>query len=331
MKKILVTGAEGFIGSHLCELLIDNGYSVRALVLYNSFNSWGWLDQSKFLNKIEIILGDIRDDIFIENALKECDIVINLAALIAIPYSYKSPSSYVDTNVKGTLNLLNASLKNKVKLFIQTSTSEVYGSAQTTPIDETHPLNPQSPYAATKVASDKLAMSYYYSFNLPVIIARPFNTFGPRQSLRAVIPSIITQFLSKNKLISIGDTSTTRDFNYVEDTANAFIFLIKNFKKCLGQEINIGSGYEISILDIYNKISKILGLVKALEIKNERIRPKKSEVLRLICDSTKMNKLTKWEPKLSGNDKIDLGLKKTINWYKKKENLNKFKNNLYHL
>ena len=237
MKKILVTGADGFIGSHLCENLIKNGFKVKALTLYNSFNSWGWLDQSKYSKKMEIISGDIRDESSALNATKDCDGIVNLAALIAIPYSYEAPSSYIETNVKGTLNLLNASKRNKIKLFIQISTSEVYGTAQETPINENHPLNPQSPYAASKVSSDNLALSYFYSFNLPVVIARPFNTYGPRQSLRAVIPNLITQLLNDKKNIYIGNLDTTRDFNYIDDTTNGLISIINNYKKCIGETI----------------------------------------------------------------------------------------------
>ena len=233
MKKILVTGADGFIGSHLCENLIKNGFKVKALTLYNSFNSWGWLDQSKYSKKMEIISGDIRDESSALNATKDCDGIVNLAALIAIPYSYEAPSSYIETNVKGTLNLLNASKRNKIKLFIQISTSEVYGTAQETPINENHPLNPQSPYAASKVSSDNLALSYFYSFNLPVVIARPFNTYGPRQSLRAVIPNLITQLLNDKKNIYIGNLDTTRDFNYIDDTTNGLISIINNYKNVL--------------------------------------------------------------------------------------------------
>lgn len=329
MKKILVTGADGFIGSHLCENLIENGFSVRALTLYNSFNSWGWLDKSKHINKIEIISGDIRDDSSALRATENCDCIINLAALIAIPYSYEAPGSYVETNVKGTLNLLNACVRNKIKLFIQTSTSEVYGTAQTIPISEQHPLNPQSPYAASKVASDNLALSYFYSFNLPVVVARPFNTFGPRQSLRAVIPNLIVQLLSKNKKVYIGNINTTRDFNYVLDTTNAFISILNNYQKCLGQIINIGSGYEISIKEIFHLMTKVLNKKKNLIIEQRRLRPSKSEVLRLVCDSKKLVKLTKWKAKNSGKKNFVKGLTKTIEWYKNEENLTEFKSNIY--
>ncbi len=331
MKKILVTGADGFIGSHLCENLVKNGFSVKALTLYNSFNSWGWLDEVSLFKKMEIIPGDIRDESSAFKAIQGCDCVINLAALIAIPYSYEAPGSYIDTNVKGTLNLLNASIKNKIKLFIQTSTSEVYGTAQEVPILEDHPLNPQSPYAASKVASDNLALSYYYSFNLPVVIARPFNTFGPRQSLRAVIPNLITQLLNNKKNIYIGNLDTTRDFNYVGDTTNAFISIIKEYKKCIGEVLNIGSGYEISIKDVYEKISLILNKKKKLVIEKQRLRPLKSEVLRLICGNQKLKNLTNWKELNSGEININKGLSKSINWYKKKENLNKFKSNIYNL
>lgn len=324
-----MTGADGFIGSHLCENLINNGFNVKALTLYNSFNSWGWLDQSKLSKKMEIISGDIRDEFSTLNATKDCDCVINLAALIAIPYSYEAPGSYVETNVKGTLNLLNACVRNKIKLFIQTSTSEVYGTAQTIPISEQHPLNPQSPYAASKVASDNLALSYFYSFNLPVVIARPFNTFGPRQSPRAVIPNLIVQLLSKNKKVHIGNINTTRDFNYVLDTTNAFISILNNYQKCLGEVINIGSGYEVSIKEIFYLMTKVLNKKKDLIIEKKRLRPSKSEVFRLVCDSKKLIKLTKWSAVNSGEKNFVKGLTKTINWYKKKDNLTKFKSNIY--
>lgn len=329
MKKILVTGADGFIGSHLCENLIDNGFSVRALTLYNSFNSWGWLDQSKKTSKMEIISGDIRDESLAFNITKNCDCIINLAALIAIPYSYEAPGSYIDTNVKGTLNMLNASIRNKIKLFIQTSTSEVYGTAQEIPISENHPLNPQSPYAASKVASDNLALSYYYSFNLPVVIARPFNTFGPRQSLRAIIPNLITQLVSKKKDVHVGNLDTTRDFNYVGDTTNAFISIINNYQKCIGEVINIGSGFEIPIKEIYVRIAKIINKKKNLVIENQRLRPSKSEVFRLVCNNQKLVKLTNWRAQNSGEKNLVKGLIKSIKWYQKKENIIKFKTSIY--
>lgn len=329
MKKILVTGADGFIGSHLCENLIKNGFKVKALTLYNSFNSWGWLDQSKYSKKMEIISGDIRDESSALNATKDCDGIVNLAALIAIPYSYEAPSSYIETNVKGTLNLLNASKRNKIKLFIQISTSEVYGTAQETPINENHPLNPQSPYAASKVSSDNLALSYFYSFNLPVVIARPFNTYGPRQSLRAVIPNLITQLLNDKKNIYIGNLDTTRDFNYIDDTTNGLISIINNYKKCIGETINIGSGYEISIKQIYELLSNAMKKKKKLIQEKQRLRPSKSEVYRLICDNKKLIKLTNWKARNSGQVNLIKGLTKTIEWYKKEENLIKFKSNIY--
>ena len=331
MKKVLVTGADGFIGSHLCEMLIKNNYQVRAFTLYNSFNTWGWLDTIKESKSLEIFSGDIRDESSTKKAVDGCDIVINLAALISIPYSYEAPNSYIDTNIKGTLNLLNSSRENNIKLFLQTSTSEVYGTAQQIPINENHPLNPQSPYAASKVASDKLALSYFYSFGCPVVVVRPFNTFGPRQSLRAVIPNIITQLIKNKKEIKLGSLDTTRDFNYVEDTASGFLSIIKSYKKCIGQEINIGSGFEISISDILKNISEIMRVQPRVKVDKQRLRPKNSEVYRLICDNSKIQELTGWKIKEDRQKSLDLGIKKSIKWYSKKENIKLFKPNIYNL
>ena len=272
-NRILITGADGFIGSHLTELFFKKGYKVTAVVQYNSSNNWGWVEEINCKNKINVISGDIRDKEFCEYATKNIDIVIHLAALISIPYSYKYPSSFVETNIIGTLNLCNASLKNKIKKFIHTSTSEVYGTPIYTPIDEKHPLKPQSPYSATKIGADALALSFYHSFNLPVIIARPFNTYGPRQSARAVIPSIISQILSGKEKINIGDVSTTRDFNYVEDVCRAFLFLSRS-KIFFGQTINIGSGKEYSIKNIFDNITKITKTKVFLKHDKERVRPK---------------------------------------------------------
>lgn len=313
--KVLITGSEGFIGSHLVELLVKSGYKVTALTLYNSFNDIGWLKNidKKVLKKIKIFSGDIRDKSLVDEILKNKDVVINLAALIGIPYSYKSVESYVDTNVKGTMNLLNSAKKYKVKRFIQTSTSEVYGTAKYIPIDEKHPLSGQSPYAASKIASDQLALSYYRSFDLPVTILRPFNTFGPRQSLRAVIPTIISQCLFNDGIVKLGNINTTRDFVFINDTVNAFRLAIKN-KNILGEVINIGNNFEISIKEIIKNISQITNKKIKIKIENKRIRAKKSEVYRLYSDNRKAKKILKWKLNYSGINGFRKGLSETINW-----------------
>jgi len=286
MKKILVTGADGFIGSHLVEKLVAKGYSVKAFVYYNSFNSWGWLDKinKDILSEVEIIPGDIRDFEIVKNAVSNCQLVFNLAALIGIPYSYLAPSSYVDTNINGALNVLQAA-KNKSIKVIQTSTSEVYGSPLKLPIKETHRLYAQSPYAASKIGADQMALSFYNSFNLPVSILRPFNTYGPRQSLRAVIPTIFSQILDpKIKKIKLGNIYTTRDFNYIDDTIDGFISTINN-NKIIGKTINLGNSYDISIKKIVELISKITKINKEIDSDKKRIRPKKSEVNRLCASN----------------------------------------------
>lgn len=313
--KVLITGSEGFIGSHLVELLVKSGYKVTALTLYNSFNDIGWLKNidKKVLKKVKIFSGDIRDKSLVDEILKNKDVVINLAALIGIPYSYKSVESYVDTNVKGTMNLLNSAKKYKVKRFIQTSTSEVYGTAKYIPIDEKHPLSGQSPYAASKIASDQLALSYYRSFDLPVTILRPFNTFGPRQSLRAVIPTIISQCLFNDGIVKLGNINTTRDFVFINDTVNAFRLAIKN-KNILGEVINIGNNFEISIKEIIKNISQITNKKIKIKIENKRIRAKKSEVYRLYSDNRKAKKILKWKLNYSGINGFRKGLSETINW-----------------
>ena len=313
--KVLITGSEGFIGSHLTELLVKSGYKVTALTLYNSFNNIGWLKNidKKILKKIKIFSGDIRDKSLVDEIVKNKDVVINLAALIGIPYSYKSVESYIDTNVKGTMNLLNSAKKFRVKKFIQTSTSEVYGTAKYVPIDEKHPLLGQSPYAASKIASDQLALSYYRSFNLPVTILRPFNTFGPRQSLRAVIPTIISQCLFNDGVIKIGNINTTRDFIYINDTVNAFKLAIKN-KKILGEVTNLGNNFEISIKDIIKIVSEITNKKIKIKIENKRIRSKKSEVFRLHSDNRKAKKILKWKLGYPGIKGFKKGLLETINW-----------------
>lgn len=327
--KILVTGAEGFIGSHLVSKLIKKGFSVNALVLYNSFNNYGWLDDLDHIvkKKVNIILGDIRDYTSVLNAAKNCDVIINMAALIGIPYSYKAPMSYFETNVKGTINILEAAKTLNIKKVIQTSTSEVYGSAQFIPMTEKHPLVGQSPYSASKISSDQVSLSYYLSFGTPVTILRPFNTFGPRQSLRAVIPSIILQGLDKNygnKKLNIGSLKPTRDFNYVDDIVNAYILSIKN-KKCIGEIINLSTGSEITVKDTVSLISEILNVKFKVFQKKERVRPNKSEVNRLCGSNKKAQKILRWKPKYSGKKMFKEALVKTINWYKNPINLENYK------
>lgn len=324
--KVLVTGADGFIGSHLVEMLMKSGFQVTALAQYNSFNSWGWLEDIENKKDLNIVSGDIRDQFFCEKISKNIDFIFHLAALIAIPHSYISPGSYIDTNVIGTLNICQSAMKNNIERILITSTSEVYGSAQYTPIDEKHPLQAQSPYSASKIASDAIAMSFYNSFELPLTIARPFNTYGPRQSARAVIPSIISQILYGKKEIKIGDTTPTRDFSYVEDTCRGFIELINN-KNTIGETVNIGSNFEISIFETLKKIKTIMNSDVEFVEDQSRLRPKNSEVYRLWCDNSKIKKLTGFEPKIN----IDLGLKKTIDWISVPENLIKYKADIYNV
>lgn len=322
----LVTGADGFIGSHLTELLLKEGYKVRALSQYNSFNYWGWLEDIPSNQKLEIVTGDIRDPHFCKEIVKGVDVVFHLAALIAIPYSYVAPDSYVDTNIKGTLNICQAAKENGNIRVIHTSTSEVYGTAQYVPIDEKHPKQPQSPYSASKIGADAMAMSYYNSFNLPITIARPFNTYGPRQSARAIIPTIITQIISGVKEVKIGDLRPTRDFNYVKDTCIGFIELAKS-SATIGQEVNISSNYEISMLDTLKMIAKILNSdIKFIE-DEQRLRPQGSEVFRLWGDNSKIKHLTSFNPKYD----IEKGLTETIEWFKKPENLRKYKTGIYNI
>jgi len=324
--NILITGADGFIGSHLTEMLAGRGYQIKALSQYNSFNNWGWLEEVNCLDEIEVLTGDVRDPHFCKYITKDIDLIFHLAALIAIPYSYIAPDSYVDTNVKGTLNICQAALENDVKRVIHTSTSEVYGTAEYVPIDEKHPLQPQSPYSATKIAADAMAMSFYNSFDLPITIARPFNTYGPRQSARAVIPTIITQIANGEKLIKLGDISPTRDFNYVEDTCRGFVALAE-CDKTIGQTVNIGSNHEISIADTLNLIKELMSSDVEFISENERIRPKKSEVFRLWCDNSRIEKLTGYKPQVDIRD----GLKRTINWFTNEDNLNRYKSNIYNV
>jgi NAD dependent epimerase/dehydratase len=324
--RILVTGADGFIGSHLTEMLLAQGHQIRALSLYNSFNYWGWLEDIKPCGNLEIVSGDIRDAHFCRKLTQDIDIVYHLAALIAIPYSYVAPESYIDTNVKGTLNLCQAALDNNVKRFLHTSTSEVYGTAQYVPIDENHPLQPQSPYSASKIGADSIAMSFFNAFKLPLTIVRPFNTYGPRQSARAVIPTIITQIASGKNVIKVGDVTPTRDFNYVLDTCRGFI-LLAECDKAIGEVVNIGSNFEISVSDTINMIKDIMQSNVTFEVEEQRIRPEKSEVFRLWCDNTKIANLTGFKPSYS----IREGLTKTVEWFSDKANLSKYKTDIYNI
>ena len=322
--KVLITGSEGFIGSHLVEKLVKKKAKVTALVKYNYQSDLGWLDKNLIKN-IDLVFGDIEDLSLMNKLTSGKDVVVNLAALISIPYSYNSTKSYINTNILGTYNILEASKHNKIKKIILTSTSEVYGSARYVPIDEKHILQPQSPYSATKIASDQLGLSYYYSFNLPVTIARPFNTFGPRQSTRAVIPTIITQMLSKSKSIKIGDVSTKRDFSYVEDTAEFFIKLIYSKKNLSGEVINYGSGYSITIKKLYEVLKKITNSKVKLSFEKKRFRPQKSEVKELLCDNRRAIKLLGIKKNRNNELRLISGLKKTFEWYSKNENLKKFR------
>lgn len=326
MKRVLVTGADGFIGSHLVELLVQEGLEVKALSQYNSFNYWGWLDDIDCAKDVEIISGDVRDPHFCRKVTQDVDTVFHLAALIAIPYSYVAPCSYVDTNVNGTLNICQAALDNGVQRVIHTSTSEVYGTARYVPIDEKHPLQPQSPYSASKIGADAMAMSYFNAFNLPLTIARPFNTYGPRQSARAVIPTIITQIASGVKQIKLGDTTPTRDFNYVADTCRGFLELAR-CNEAIGETVNIGSNYEISVGDTLNLIKELMGSDVEFITDDQRIRPEKSEVFRLWCDNTRIRALTGFEPRHDIRD----GLRRTIDWMTQPANLAKYKAHIYNV
>ena len=323
-KKILITGAAGFIGSALTELCVKLGFNVKAFDRYNNNNNWGLLENSKYKNDLEMILGDIRDYDSVSKAIEGCDSVIHLAALISIPYSYVSPLAYIRTNIEGTYNVLESAKNNNIKQILITSTSETYGTAQYIPMNENHPLIAQSPYASTKIAADQLSLSYFSSFNLPVKIVRPFNTYGPRQSSRAIIPSIINQCLGQNKKIKIGNLEPTRDFTYVQDICAAFLEILKN-KNFFGQIVNVGSNNEISIEEILNKILKILKVDKKIEIENYRKRPKKSEVYQLVCDNNKLLSSTKWRPKIN----IDQGLTRTIKWFKEINDTSK--SNIYNI
>lgn len=326
MKKVLVTGADGFIGSHLVEELLKEGYDVRAFVYYNSFNSWGWLDtfEKEKLKKIEVFTGDIRDPNGVRKAMKGIDEVYHLAALIAIPFSYHSPDSYVDTNIKGTLNVLQAARDLGTKRVLVTSTSEVYGTAQYVPIDEKHPFQGQSPYSATKIGADRIAESFYRSFEMPITIVRPFNTYGPRQSARAVIPTIITQLLAGKEEIKLGSLTPTRDFNYVKDTVQGFIEIAKS-DETIGEEINIATQEEISIGQLAQEMIDQINPNAKIICDEQRIRPEKSEVNRLLGSNEKIKRLTNWRPKYS----LKEGLSETIEWLR--NNLDKYKVDIYNI
>ena len=330
--KILITGADGFIGSHLTETLVREGCDVRAFVFYNSFNSCGWLDScaDDVKGKFEVFAGDIRDPFGVKEAMKNCDVVLHLASLIAIPFSYNSPDSYVDTNIKGTLNILQAARELQVKRVIITSTSEVYGTAKFVPITEDHPLQGQSPYSATKIAADQLAYSFYTSFNLPVVIFRPFNTYGPRQSARAVIPTVITQIASGSRKIKLGTISPTRDFNYVKDIVAAFISVLKS-DKGLGEIINFGSNFEISIGDTAHLIAKIMNADVEFITDELRIRPNNSEVERLWADNSKATQFFNWKPNYAGINGFERGLRETIEWFSQPNNIRCYKADIYNI
>ncbi len=326
MKKIFLTGATGFIGSHLLEKLVVNGYKVKILAEYNIDNSLGWIDSFKkeIRENVEVVYGNIRDPFIISNNTKNYDVLIHLAALISIPYSYKSPSEFIETNIQGTLNALEAAKKNNLNRFIGTSTSEVYGTAQFTPINENHPINAQSPYAATKVAADQLCVSYFKTYNMPITIIRPFNTFGPRQSLRAVLPNI---FLSSNKkekkiILKIGSTETKRDFCYITDTVDGFLACLNTNKKINGETINLGSGKSYSISQMIKIVEKVSNKRFLIHKDPLRIRPKKSEVQLLEADISKAKKLIGWEPKVNDIKSLESSIQETLKWFKKKNNIN---------
>lgn len=327
-KKILVTGAEGFIGSHLVELLVDTDADVRAFVLYNSFNDWGWLDtfREEKKKKLDIFTGDVRDPVSVKEAMKGIDVVFHLAALIAIPYSYQAPGSYIDTNINGTLNILQAAREAGVERVLVTSTSEVYGTAHYVPIDEGHPRQGQSPYSATKIGADALTESFFRSFGLPVTIVRPFNTYGPRQSARAVIPTIITQLLSGWEEITLGSLEPTRDLVYVKDTARGFIEIAR-CPDLIGQDVNIATGREISVGELAKSLISMINPKARIVTAEERLRPEKSEVQRLLGDTTRLEKMTGWKP----STPLEVGLAETIRWFSDPANLHRYKTDLYNV
>lgn len=331
-KKVLVTGADGFIGSHLTEELVRRGCSVRAFVCYNSFNSWGWLDQSpkEIQDNFEVFQGDIRDPYRVKTALKECSAVFHLAALVAVPYSYYSPDAYIDTNLKGTLHVLQAARELGTERVVQTSTSEVYGTAEHVPIPETHPLQAQSPYAASKIAADQLALSFFRSFSTPVAIVRPFNTYGPRQSNRAVIPTVITQIAQGKRKIRLGSLTPTRDFSFVRDTVRGF-WKTACCDDAVGEVVNIGSGFEISIGETVQMIAQVLHADVETETDPQRLRPDKSEVRRLYADTSKAKRLFGWKPEFGGKEGFRKGLELTAEWFCKSENQKRYKADGYTL
>lgn len=332
MRKILVTGADGFIGSHLTEALVRAGYEVRAFVLYNSFNSWGWLDRCApdVRGRFEVFAGDIRDPNGVRSAMQGCEAVLHLAALIAIPYSYHSPDTYVDTNIRGTLNVLQAARQCDVSRIIHTSTSEVYGTARFVPITEDHPLQGQSPYSATKIGADQLALSFHASFGMPVTVIRPFNTYGPRQSARAVIPTIITQIASGQRELKLGSLHPTRDFSFVADTVAGFVAALKS-ELSDGQVINLGSNFEISIGDTALQIAQIMAAEVRFDVDEQRVRPEKSEVERLWCDNSKARNLLGWRPGYGGPEGFRRGLEETIRWFREPAHLGLYRAGTYNL
>jgi len=331
-KKVLVTGADGFIGSHLVEHLVEQGANVRAFVYYNSFNSWGWLDEAdaRVKDSIEVFSGDIRDPHGVRAAMRDCDVVLNLAALIAIPYSYHSPDTYIDTNIKGTLNVVQAARELGVARVVHTSTSEVYGTARFVPITEAHPLQGQSPYSASKIGADQIALSFNLSFGTPVSIIRPFNTYGPRQSARAVIPTIVTQIAAGSKEIKLGALSPTRDFNYVRDTVRGFVS-VAECDAAVGQVVNVGSNYEVSIGDTARLIAELMGREVSIVSDEERLRPAGSEVERLWADNTRARDLCGWQPQYAGLEGLRRGLTETIAWFGNAANLRRYKAGLYNI
>lgn len=331
-KKLLVTGADGFIGSHLTEALVRAGHDVRAFVLYNSFNSWGWLDRcgADVKGRFEVFAGDVRDPNGVRTAMKDCNAVLHLAALIAIPYSYHSPDTYVDTNIKGTLNIVQAARDLGVSKVVQTSTSEVYGTARFVPITEDHPLQGQSPYSASKIGADQIAMSFHAAFGTPVTLVRPFNTYGPRQSARAVIPTIVTQIASGKRRIQLGAAHPTRDFSYVADTVAGFIAALVS-ERGIGEVINLGSNFEISIGDTARAIAEIMGVSIEIVTDGQRLRPDKSEVDRLWASNTKARELLGWQPRYGGRDGFMRGLAETVAWFREPEHLSAYKADIYNL
>ncbi len=331
-ERVLVTGADGFIGSHLTETLVEAGYAVRAMVFYNALGSWGWLEQSpeSIKREIDVVLGDVRDPHGMRTAMTGCDAVLHLAALIGIPFSYCSPDAYVETNIRGTLNLLQVARDLGVRRVVHTSTSEVYGTAQFVPISEDHPQVGQSPYAATKIGADQLALSFHAAFDLPVTIVRPFNTYGPRQSARAVIPSVVSQIASSRTVVELGSVEPTRDFTYVTDTVGGFLAAL-TADRCLGEVINLGCGFDISIEDVTYLIASLMNAEIEIRVDPHRVRPKASEVERLVADTRKASDLLGWKPSLGGSDGFRQGLKKTIEWFTNPSNLAYYKPDIYAL